>query len=216
MLFRSAGQANAQGAAAITAVMDAFTEIRDFGEENRLKSERRKVIEAADVEFAKRMQLTSDHRESFYNSDETLNQVAVESFIKGYTNQLDDVQGSFIDPANEPKDKASLMDMRDNFTSRIFGKVAMEELGRARGYVEENMQLALENGDYDTYDALVEVASAKGFLSSTQAELLKTKARKRQVGEYLQNVIATDPGAASRMLADGEFDDVLSDFEKAQ
>lgn len=200
----------------VSDVAHQYQRMKDFGEQTRLEGQMDTLATEFEQEMTKRLGFARGHELSFYNGDGTLKESSLNTFVRNYEGKFRGLKGSFVSQEEAAKFGARQQDVMRRVQGRASELLLKGQIQESRQALDAKLKLAEERKDWKGYEDAVMGGLNAGLLAPDQAELMKEKANKINLGQQFDNLAATNPDLAAEMINRGELDGYFSAAEQEQ
>lgn len=191
--IQAAQQANQRGAAALDDTANQYFQIQDFGESQKIERQLRENNNDFDLEFDRRASLAPGSSDSLYDSSGTLRKSALDDLIAQYSDKIESLHGTFINPDPRMRSDAMRLQAIDSLKARAYGKAAQLGIQRSRENFQTNYQLALRNEDFSGAGFAITDARDNGIITAEKADLMLLDLRDTTLLARAQKQSIEDP-----------------------
>lgn len=200
----------------VSDVAHQYQRMKDFGEQTRLEGQMDTLATEFEQEMTKRLGFARGHELSFYNGDGTLKESSLNTFVRNYEGKFRGLKGTFVSQEEAAKFGARQQDVMRRLQGRATELLLKGQIQESRQALDAKLKLAEERKDWGSYEDAVMGGLNAGLLAPDQAELMKEKAKKINLGQQFDNLAATNPDLAAEMINRGELDGYFSAAEQEQ
>lgn len=200
----------------VSDVAHQYQRMKDFGEQTRLEGQMDTLATEFEQEMTKRLGFARGHELSFYNGDGTLKESSLNTFVRNYEGKFRGLKGSFVSQEEAAKFGARQQNVMRRVQGRASELLLKGQIQESRQALDAKLKLAEERKDWKGYEDAVMGGLNAGLLAPDQAELMKEKANKINLGQQFDNLAATNPDLAAEMINRGELDGYFSAAEQEQ
>lgn len=200
----------------VSDVAHQYQRMKDFGEQTRLEGQMDTLATEFEQEMTKRLGFARGHELSFYNGDGTLKESSLNTFVRNYEGKFRGLKGSFVSQEEAAKFGARQQDVMRRLQGRATELLLKGQIQESRQALDAKLKLAEERKDWGSYEDAVMGGLNAGLLAPDQAELMKEKANKINLGQQFDNLSATNPDLAAEKINRGELDGYFSAAEQEQ
>lgn len=205
-----------RGAFTLDEAVKSYFKIQDFGEDQRIESEVRRLQSKFDAEFQRRASLApGSSSQALYDSDGTLRDSVLQDLSDDFAHQVGELRGGFVLPESRMKSDAMRQRVGDDFINKAYQKATLLGIQRTRQAFETNLQLTEEKEDWNGHEVSIYGAEKAGIITHEQAELLRVKGSKIRYEKQQENLktalfssIAADPVRAAASINKGLYNDL--------
>ena len=200
----------------VSDVAHQYQRMKDFGEQTRLEGQMDTLATEFEQEMTKRLGFARGHELSFYNGDGTLKESSLNTFVRNYEGKLRGLKGTFVAQEEAARFGARQQDVMRRLQGRATELLLKGQIQESRQALDAKLKLAEERKDWGSYEDAVMGGLNAGLLAPDQAELMKEKANKINLGQQFDNLSATNPDLAAEKINRGELDGYFSAAEQEQ
>lgn len=204
-------QAVQRGAQALDAAIQKFTNIQDFGEDQRIEGLLNDTTAEFDQDFTRRATLAPGSEDSLYDENGKLHQAHLDNLISDYTQRIADVRPRYINPDARLRTDALLNQTGGNLRIRALGKAAEREIQTSRQAYQNNLQSALDRSDYPAVRRINSQARENALITQTQHDHENWKYHQADRLLQFQKNLTENPLAVAAQYEDGLYDDIAPD-----
>lgn len=187
--------------------------LEDYSLQQKAEHDFNSVYVAAQQQLNDRMNLPDGDENSFYDENGTLRQNKVQDFLSGFQKNLTGIASSGIRPETLEKNEWMSRDMFLKMSGTVIQAGKDKQLKNALTNFENNYKLAIEQNRINDAIAIASGAADAGLIPKSQADLLGFEAQKKWTEDNLNYLIDTDPDAAAKGIANGDYNNILSPAE---
>ncbi len=211
---KATAQASANAAAGIDSIINDFIKIKDFGTSQQQENKLRNINSGFEAEANRRMSLAPGHEQSLFDDNGNINANAADDLIHEYTTQINELPGSYINPASAMQAANIRQSVAGNLRSNLYNLAAKKQIQTSRTAFEDNLSLAISQKDYTSAINNLEQAVANGLISRTRANQHTASIRHDAAMEEANNLAVTNPVLLYDRLENQEYDGTLSPVEQ--
>lgn len=197
----------------VSDVAHQYQRMKDFGEQTRLEGQMDTLATEFEQEMTKRLGFARGHELSFYNGDGTLKESSLNTFVRNYEGKLRGLKGTFVAQEEAARFGARQQDVMRRLQGRATELLLKGQIQESRQALDAKLKLAEERKDWGGYEDAVMGGLNAGLLAPDQAELMKEKANKINLGQQFDNLAATNPGDAYDLLDSEAYKNQFSPYE---
>lgn len=197
----------------VSDVAHQYQRMKDFGEQTRLEGQMDTLATEFEQEMTKRLGFARGHELSFYNGDGTLKESSLNTFVRNYEGKFRGLKGNFVAQEEAARFGARQQDVMRRLQGRAAELLLKGQIQESRQALDAKLKLAEERKDWGSYEDAVMGGLNAGLLAPDQAELMKEKANKINLGQQFDNLAATNPGGAYDLLDSEAYKNQFSPYE---
>lgn len=135
------------------------------------------------------------------------------TFVRNYEGKFRGLKGTFVSQEEAAKFGARQQDVMRRLQGRATELLLKGQIQESRQALDAKLKLAEERKDWKGYEDAVMGGLNAGLLAPDQAELMKEKANKINLGQQFDNLAATNPGGAYDLLDSEAYKNQFSQYE---
>lgn len=203
-----------RGAFTLDEAVKSYFKIQDFGEEQRIESEVRRLQSKFDAEFQRRASLApGSSSQALYDSDGTLRESVLQDLSDDFAHQVGDLRGGFTLPENRMKSDAMRQRVGEDFINKAYQKATLLGIQRTRQAFDEGLKDDLLRKDYVTARERYAQAYQSGLITETAMNSGIFQVDQADAIGRFDNLAAQQPQQAYDLLNSEEYKDLFSPAE---
>lgn len=200
----------------VSDVAGQFQRMKDFGEETRLDGELGGLASQFEDDMTKRLGFARGHESSFYNSDGSLRENSLNTFIRNYEGRFKKLKGAFVSPEAAAKFEAKQQSVMQQLRQRAGGLLLKGKIQESRQAFEEGLKGDLDRRDFSSARSRYIGAHHAGIITETAMNSGIFNVDKTEAKQNFNNLAATNPDLAAEKINSGELDGYFSAAEQEQ
>lgn len=200
----------------VSDVAGQFQRMKDFGEETRLDGELGGLASQFEDDVTKRLGFARGHESSFYNSDGSLRESSLNTFIRNYEGRFKKLKGAFVSPEAAAKFEAKQQSVMQQLRQRAGGLLLKGQIQESRQAFEEGLKGDLDRRDFSSARSRYIGAHHAGIITETAMNSGIFNVDKTEAKQNFNNLAATNPDLAAEKINSGELDGYFSAAEQEQ
>ncbi len=200
----------------VSDVAGQFQRMKDFGEETRLDGELGGLASQFEDDMTKRLGFARGHESSFYNSDGSLRESSLNTFIRNYEGRFKKLKGAFVSPEAAAKFEAKQQSVMQQLRQRAGGLLLKGQIQESRQAFEEGLKGDLDRRDFSSARSRYIGAHHAGIITETAMNSGIFNVDKTEAKQNFNNLAATNPDLAAEKINSGELDGYFSAAEQEQ
>ncbi|MBQ7022134.1 MAG: hypothetical protein IJN29_01035 [Akkermansia sp.] len=158
-------------------IVDTYTRLHDFAEEQRVEHQLRLNDRKMQEELFRAQNARWGSKGSFFNADGSVNEDNVAAFCSRWRDANDGIERTFLRRDNAIRDAGRMSRQNDDLTTRVELWTMKQALANGRKAFEANYGEAMASGDHAGAARAVAGAVASGHISEAEGRLRLTRAR---------------------------------------
>lgn len=156
-------------------MVDTYTRLHDFAEEQRVEHQLRLNDRKMQEELFQAQNARWGSKGSFFNADGSVNEDNVAAFCSRWRDANDGIERTFLRRDNAISDAGRMSRQNDDLTTRIELSTMRQALANGKKAFEANYAEAMANGDHEGAARALAGAVNAGWLHPAEAELKKLR-----------------------------------------
>lgn len=201
-------QAVERGVHALEAAASRFTQIQDFGEDQRIEGLLSSATSQFDEEFTRRATLAPGTEEALYDENGRLHRGHLDTLVKDYAKRIGEIRPGYINPQSRLRADALLQQTQQGLQTRALGKAAEREIQVSRQAYHDNLKTALNRKDYAAARDINNRARQNSIISQNQSDYDDWHYSQLERIEQFNAGLQQDPLSLAAQYEDGLYDDI--------
>lgn len=166
-------------------IVDTYTKLHDFAEEQRVEHQLRLNDRKMQEELLQAQNARWGSKGSFFNADGSVNEDNVAAFCSRWRDANDGIERTFLRRDNAIRDAGRMSRQNDDLTTRVELSTMRQALANGKKAFEANYAEAMASGDHAGAARAVAGAVASGHISEAEGQLMLTRAQQGKARKNL-------------------------------